>query len=490
METPTQHPILLLFLATLLAAVGLIKPKFAPHWPAWFHALTRVVIFILLTVLIQKVVGSPLRPHFATTNSGERLWGQLVETSWWLLGARGSIGIIRLVIILEDKPQESQIVSDLLAGAIYIATLLAIVDFAFAVPIGGLLATSGVIAIVLGLALQNTLSDVFSGIAVGLERPYRPGDLLWVEGPIEGHVTHVTWRSTHIATSQNNIAVVPNSVIAKARLVNRSLPTGTRTDSIELRLDANALPEHCLTVLEAATLACRLPLAAPTVQLAALQGDGSVFEVSFAVLSSAALSAARTELFMQIHRHLRHAGINMAVAGVAKLAVLEPPSLKAILKQSTLFGVIDTDQRDMLADRFTTVTLPAETTLIQLGGFPEVCFIIACGTAEITVEDPSGPRVVYRMSPGEALGAIALVTGSPYAVTAKALTPLKVYRLDTTAVAAAIKRNPELSHALEALAQHGMATQVHDAAVHPDLKSDHPEMFLSRLRTFLRVSQD
>lgn len=73
-----------------------------------------------------------------------------------------------------------------MAGAIAVATLLAIVNFAFEVPIRGLVATSGVIAIVLGLALQSTLSDVFSGIAVGLERPYKAGDLLWVEGGIEG----------------------------------------------------------------------------------------------------------------------------------------------------------------------------------------------------------------------------------------------------------------------------------------------------------------
>ncbi len=84
-----------------------------------------------------------------------------------------------LFVVLENRPRETRIVSDLFAGAIVVATLLGIVNFAFEVPIRGLLATSGVIAIVLGLALRSTLSDVFSGIAVGLERPYVPGGLLW-----------------------------------------------------------------------------------------------------------------------------------------------------------------------------------------------------------------------------------------------------------------------------------------------------------------------
>ena len=150
-----------------------------------------------------------------------------------------------------------------MAGAIYLATLLAIVNFVFSVPIAGLLATSGVIAIVLGLALQNTLADVFSGIAVGVERPYKAGDLIWVEGNIEGHVVQVTWRSTHIATFQNTIAIVPNSVMAKARLINRSLPEPMRGDTIEIRLDAAASPEHCIETLTAAVRASMMPLALP-----------------------------------------------------------------------------------------------------------------------------------------------------------------------------------------------------------------------------------
>ena len=139
--------------------------------------------------------------------------------------------------------------SDLLAGAIYTATGLAVVNFVFDVPIGGLIATSGVIAIVLGLALQSTLSDVFSGIAMGLEHAYKPGDMLWVEGGIEGQVIQMSWRSTQIATLHNSVAVVPNSVIAKSRLENRSAPTPIRSVSVNVSVDAGADPRRCIAAL-------------------------------------------------------------------------------------------------------------------------------------------------------------------------------------------------------------------------------------------------
>src|SRR3984885_4536953 len=235
----------LLSLATALVSAGVVLPRLRGRWPLWILLLWRIAVFLALTVLVLNILGSPLAPHFTASQAGMNLWAQFIEACWWVSAAGAIVGLGRAFVALENRPRETQIVSDLMAGVVYVATLLAVINFAFGVPIRGLLATSGVIAIVLGLALQSTLSDVFSGIAVGIERPYQPGDLLWVEGDIEGHVVQVNWRSTQIATGHNNIAIVPNSIIAKARLINRSSPTPMRGETISVRLDASAAPEHC-----------------------------------------------------------------------------------------------------------------------------------------------------------------------------------------------------------------------------------------------------
>ena len=118
---------------------------------------------------------------------------------------------------------------------------------------------------------------------------------------------------------------------------------------------------------------------------------------------------------------------------------------------------------------------------------PEALFVIASGTAEITIKEPDGPRIVHRLSPGESLGAIGLITGSPYGATATALTPLKAYRLDKNAIAAAIKVQPALANGLEALAQRGQAALRRDAAAHETETQKHPDMLLSKLRDFVRL---
>jgi small-conductance mechanosensitive channel len=489
MMSDANAALLPFILASLLLVVVMAVAGLRPRWPLWLQITTRVGVFAALTFLVQRLLGSPLRPHYSDISSGRDVWEHLIEAGWWILAARAGVMLVRLFVVLEHRPRETQIVSDLLAGGIYLATLLAIVNFVFAVPIAGLLAASGVIALVLGLALQNTLADVFSGVAVGIERPYKAGDLIWVEGNIEGHVVQVTWRSTHIATFQNTTAIVPNSVMAKARLINRSRPDPSRGDAIEIRLDALAAPERCMATLSAAVRAAMVPLAfpAPYVSFTGLHGDGAAYEVGYSVASSALLDKARTEVLAQIHRHLRHAGIALAVAGSASPGILRIPTPLDMIEQSDLLGMLDAEGRRSLASRFEEASVEPGEALFHEGDTPQYLFLMASGVVEITTVGPSGPHVVHRMSPGESLGAVGLITGSPYAATARAMTPVKVFRMDRAAVAAAIAAAPCLAVGLEALVERGRAALARDAAADPHTTTEPPEALRSRLRSVLKI---
>jgi len=484
-------PLVQLLLATILMFAVLLLPQARKGWPLWLRAAWAVGIFIGLTLVLRQLIGSPLRPHYEMAQPAVALWEKLIEAGWWLMGARGAIGLMRLVVVLEHRPRETQIVSDLAAGAIYITTGLAIVDYVFAVPIGGLLATSGIIAIVLGLALQSTLADVFSGIAVGLERPYRAGDLIWVEGDIEGQVLQVTWRSTQIATGQNNIAIVPNSVMAKARIINRSRPTMVRGATLNVRLDPGIPPERCQAALMAAVRSCSLVLKTPAPEVACtgLNGDGATYQLSFSVATSSQLARAQHELLTQVHRHLRHNGIALAVAGTATSPAPAAPSPAQMLEQSDLFGVIEQAQRDLLAGHFKTICLHPGETLIKQGAEPDALYVLASGAVEISITEAGVTRVAHHLRPGESLGAIGLITGAHYGATATALTPVKAYRLDKDAIAEAIKAQPALAKGLEALAQRGRAALAEDTAAHAEDRLGHSDMFLSRLRNLIHVLQ-
>ena len=449
-------PILLnLLLSSLLLVAALAIPRLRPGWPVWLRMAIRIGALIGLTVLIERGTGSPFSPQWDAADSGRQLWQQGVEAGWWLLAGRVAVGTVRLFVVLKNRPRETRILSDLLAGTVYVATLLSIVTFAFAVPLGGLLATSGVIAIVLGLALQSTLSDLFSGVAVGLEKPYAAGDQVWIEGGIEGQVVDVNWRSTRIATVDNNLAVIPNSVIAKARLVNRSAPTPRRGSSVDIKLDPRDDPERCAATLIAAVRNCATILdePAPFVLCTGLEGDALGFKIVFSVGLSAQLPRARSDLFVQIHRHLRYDGIALAVPGKARPKPVKIPNVAELLAQSAVFSAFEDAERAMLVPYFKPATIDAGQVLLQKGDVPDAMLIIASGAVGAVLPTADGTRIVSRLGPGETLGAAGLVTGQPFTATAKALTPLRVYRLERDDLATGLDKNPELTASLEALAE-------------------------------------
>lgn len=478
-----------LILASVLLVSTMIVPWFIARSALWVRAAWRLAAFLVLTVLVQHILGSPFSPELTSQPPGERLWEQVIEIGWWVIAAQGAIGLTRLFLVFETKPRETRIVSDLIAAAIHLVALFGIIDFVFAVPIGGLLATSGVIAIVLGLALQSSLSDVFSGIAVGIERPYSAGDLVWVEGGIEGRVIQINWRSTHIATINRDVAIVPNSVMAKSRLVNHSLPTTTRATSVSVRLAACELPDRCMAVLTAAVKTCMLmsDAPAPSVSRTEVSGDGVTYEISFSIPNIETVVAARTELLGQIQNHLRHAGISLAVPGVANVTHGEVPTPAILLKESDWFGILEADDRNLLSEHLREVWYAAGDKLIGQGDVPEALFIIASGTVEVSSDVVSGSRsVIHRLGPGGSLGAVGMITGSPYVATAEALTPVTAYSLDRKAVGDVIAVKPELVESLEVLARRGRDLQRTDVLAHGSDQLNEPELFLTKLRSFLR----
>jgi len=443
--------------------------------------LLEAALFAALTWYVHREAGSPFDPNIP--EGGEA--PHLLLAAWWLVGGRLAVNCGRLLFYRPNRSQEVRMVSDLMAAAIYLATIFAIIRFAFGLPIGGLLATSGIIAIVLGLALQSTLGDVFSGIAVGLERPYKPGDIITVDSGVEGTVVQINWRSTQIATGYNNIVIIPNSVIAKSRLENRSAPTTARGDNIVLSLDPQIDPRRCLSALGAAVRSCRIPLAepVPSVICNGLQGDGARYEIWYSVASSSDISSARTELYTQVHRHLRHAGIALAVAGRPRTIPVKVPMIDDLLEQSDILGILTAEERDVLAKHFKKVALECGETLVKEGDPPTALYLIASGTVEIDRHDRT--MAISRLGPGEAFGLIALMTDTPYSVTAIALTAISAYRLSKEDIATALKDRPEMMVGLEALARRGQEILDRELAAHEQAPLKSPEMFLSRLRQFL-----
>ena len=111
------------------------------------------------------------------------------------------------------------------AFLVYLATGYVIAAVIFDIPVTGALVSSGILLGVIGLSLQDTIRDVFSGLFISLERPFRIGDWIVTEDGRVGKVLQIDWRATRLLSFNQTVYVVPNSKIANSIVENRAEPS-------------------------------------------------------------------------------------------------------------------------------------------------------------------------------------------------------------------------------------------------------------------------
>jgi len=141
----------------------------------------------------------------------------------------GAIVLTRLVggLLRIHASRVEGVSSSLLANLARIAIVAMaalIILQSLGVQIAPVLAALGVGGLAVALALQDTLSNLFSGVLIIAGRQLRPGDFVGLDSGEEGYVVDVTWRNTTIRTLGNNMVIVPNSSIAQSNITNYYQP--------------------------------------------------------------------------------------------------------------------------------------------------------------------------------------------------------------------------------------------------------------------------
>lgn len=134
------------------------------------------------------------------------------------------------------------------------------------ISITPILASLGVGSVAVALALQDTLSNFFSGVYILMDRPIRAGDYIRVDDKIEGYVIRIGWRSTHIGQLGNNTIIMPNSKLSSASVMNYNMPSQETSISVNLGVAYESDLElvERVTLDVAGELIRRMPEAVPT----------------------------------------------------------------------------------------------------------------------------------------------------------------------------------------------------------------------------------
>ena len=171
---------------------------------------------------------------------------------WWLLPSIMLIAFIEwfLWATIEEKTERK--LPSLIRGITILIIItfasFGIIAFVFEQRLTSLLATSGLAAMIIGLALQVNLSHIFSGLALNIERPFRVGDYIKVGDNI-GRVTEINWRTTRIFTALENTISLPNALVTEQLVENFNYPVDRHFAGFTIYIHPAHPPEKVIALL-------------------------------------------------------------------------------------------------------------------------------------------------------------------------------------------------------------------------------------------------
>jgi len=270
--------------------------------------------------------------------AADRVPEEVFGVAWWILGA----WLVRSVLTLimrrvwfpnDDLPHSRRLFADLASALVYVIAFIGIMDTVLKEPISAVLATSGVLAIVLGLALQNTLGDVFSGLSINIEQPFGAGDWITLTPEVEGQIIEINWRATHLKTGTNDIIVIPNSVIAKATVTNHRRFHDPHLCVLRFSVDSQHAPADVMGGLQAAAAAAAGVAANSTAVYATGLGDACVsYALWFGVSDFANTSVVQSAVVARVHAACQHSGYRIGAAILdVRLQAVPLPAVPALV---------------------------------------------------------------------------------------------------------------------------------------------------------------
>ncbi len=120
------------------------------------------------------------------------------------------------------------------------------------IEIAPLLTALGVGGLAVALAMQETLGNLFAGIHILVEQPFRVGDFIRLEDGQSGYVHDISWRTTRVRTLDDDFIIVPNSKLAGSQLVNHYLLRRRTRLQVDVPFELDADAERVTVALRAA----------------------------------------------------------------------------------------------------------------------------------------------------------------------------------------------------------------------------------------------
>ncbi|MBL8696959.1 MAG: mechanosensitive ion channel [Alphaproteobacteria bacterium] len=448
MSTP-----ILIALAVLVAATAWFASRLRGDVHPTQRRLLKLALALAATtiawIVLPRLAGMA---DFEVLKSSAGALSRFIGSLWWIVFAVFAFIVLERFVwtsFANRGVQVPKLLIDVVRAIVFVFMLLGVISALFEETITGLLAASGVFAVVMGFALQSTLADLFSGIAINLQHPYRVGDWIEIDGATVGQVVEMNWRATQLRSPQGNSIVMPNSKMAAAQIVNFNLPTPRHRSAIELKLDARVPPGVARDVLERAALKATAVLRdpPPSVRVTGFEYTQVSYELCFWLDGYADIDVVRHDVSNSVWYALDVLGLGSWCD--------EPGDAATTSRAGRLVGYVDLfrDFDDSLRQRIAGVMkvrlLRPGDVIMREGELTSSVYIVELGAVEVSMNmGEHGPRVVARLGTGDFFGEMSLLTGEPRSATLTAMCETKIWELDRESIEPILRSEPAIADRL------------------------------------------
>ena len=405
-----------------------------------------------------------------------------------------ALGLAMLIVVVTINPWREDRLPDrfptIVQDAIVIA-LFALVATLFMQE--KVLATTAVGAVVIGFALQDTLGNLFSGLAIQIDKPFRVGHWVTIAGT-EGLVSEVTWRATKIRTKAGNFVVVPNSVVAKETITNYSEPTHDTRLEVEVGASYDTPPNQVKAVIAQALRdePLLVPGREPEILLVDFAASAITYRVRVWTADFAADMRVRDRVRSHIYYAFRRHGISIPYP--VQVQIDQPPSPPAVddrrarlIEGVEVLASLSGEQRAQLVASSRALLYEAGQVIVREGDPGASMFLVRRGEAAVRLAGADGE--VARHGEGGFFGEMSLLTGDARSATVTAVTDCELieigaeeFRRVVLADAAVVERVTAAVAARRAeLDQHRVSRPSGSAMAEP------AQNLVARVRRFLRL---
>ena len=476
-----------------------LLPSFLSNfWPAVWLA----VVFPLLLLALNESIAVCRRRGFAAESTLRNLrnlvipaaallvfirfvleWpkdstaSRLAESAFWILVLYTLLGVVNDLIfgrasVGEGPPSWTDRVPKLfrdLVRALLVAIGATVVySQVWGYEVSAALTALGLGSIVIGLALQEPLGNIVSGLMLLSERPLNVGD--WIQvGNVRGRVIEINWRAVHMETPTRELQVIPNVELYKGTFANLSRPTPLRTEVVEMGFSyddpPNRVKEVMLDLMRTTPGVLADP---PPLVRTAEYADFSInYRLIFSVESQADLSGVRDAIMTRLWYVIRRERLNIPFPTALEYGPGENP------------GPPEPTPADWLREhpRFKPALEHGQPAIVSFangetaqgpGRSFEGFALVVAGRALLMADAASGGALqIGELGPGECFGESLTAGGAAEKISVVADGDLKVLVFSDTAIDDLLNKHPalasEIGDALEARRQ-----AAHAARKRPD----------------------